>query len=151
MISIKNLYKDLADVSSIENKNLAYTLLMVLTAGILLQILIQIHIIIINEEFWAPLPVMLLELLVEFSLEIFSIITLLYLYFKKYDFRLQLPFAINSSAIALLLLTILFEAAFFDIIKINSFLYLPYILLILKLASLFYSIFLAHKIRNNIK
>jgi len=73
------------------------------------------------------------------------------LYFKKYDFRLQLPFAINSSAIALLLLTILFEAAFFDIIKINSFLYLPYILLILKLASLFYSIFLAHKIRNNIK
>ncbi len=150
-MSIKELVKKLTDVPPIGNKKLAYRLLIILSIGIILQILIQIHIIIVNKEFWAPLPIMLLELLMQFSLEVFSIITFFYLYFKKYNYRLKLPFAINSSAITILILTILFEVAFVGIIEINFFLLLPYILSILKFSSLFYSIVLIYKIRNILK
>lgn len=148
-MEIKNIFNKLADVSNISQKRTASKLLAILIIGMLLEIVIAIHM--NGEDFWAPMWIMAFEVFTIILLELFSVITFIFLYLKTENSRLILPFALNSSVIMLIILTIFFDVLFRGIIDFEIFYFMRYIFQMLKVIALFYAIILIYRLRSSQK
>lgn len=147
-MQLKTFLINLIDIGGIINKKKACYLLILFMLGILSELITITHMYLGNryiaqDEFWAPFPLVAIESFVLLLFEIFSIIMMIYLFFRKEDYKLQLLFILNSSIIALFILVIFFRGSILFNDAWNSiFYFISTMLLMLKFLALLYTIIL---------